>query len=277
MKKYIYSIFSLAMVIFAFSSCSYDDGVERGGDKNPHVTLYNYAVSLPLQSDNDTHVRVCCNDLVNEVYYMSMSEAEFEGLSESAAIDKVKNEGKKAELTADIQNGGSFAEFDVVGMVDACRIACVGVSGGNNILSSIKFFGLKFEDVCSGTYTFNGKLSTLTGSVTTTLQKCTNQKGIYRFKDLYGEGYHLKFYAAGRDTDKDGVEYTVVYTPENATPFTFSSYGAVSTRDVYTWQSNNADYLNGEFYDDGYVALWMQYYVSAGSLGYAWEEFVPED
>ena len=277
MRKYIYSILTVAMSLFTFSSCSYDDGVERGGDKDMKITLYEYSVSAPLSVDNDLHLRVCGNNLVQEVYYKVFSETDYSQLSESAIVDKTKSEGTKAELAEDPQNGGYVADFVVKDMVNACRIAIVGVNGNNYSFASTEFFGLQYEDICKGKYKFASFYEKSIGGVApaeVVLQKCTNKEGLYRFKDLYGTGCSLKFYLTGETAkDKDGNVYKEIYSPSNDTPYSYDSYGQVFTRDYYTLNGSNI----GAFYDDNYVELCMNYYVSAGSLGSAWEDFIPAE
>ena len=68
------------------------------------------------------------------------------------------------------------------------------------------------------------------------------------------------------------------------TPFTYGDYGTVSVRDLGYWQDDDS-----YAYDSNYgcfiytnvnkngVVLAVQYFVSAGSLGYGWDEFEPEE
>ena len=69
--------------------------------------------------------------------------------------------------------------------------------------------------------------------------------------------------------------------PEQKLPFTYSTYGNVSIRDVGFWQGDDAyvtenGYESG-IYADGSCFICAQYYVSAGSLGLAMYDYFVAD
>ena len=94
-------------------------------------------------------------------------------------------------------------------------------------------------------------------------------------KDVFGTGYPLKFTDSGMTGSDSYGEYKIVRVAAQATPLTFSSYGAVGVRDVATWQ-NSDKYLDNGMYEDGTCFFWVQYFVSAGNLGYGYDEFEPK-
>ena len=60
--------------------------------------------------------------------------------------------------------------------------------------------------------------------------------------------------------------------PNQPTSWTFGQYGTLNVRDIAYWQGNDAFATNGSYgcymYDDGYTYFPLQYYVSAGNVGY---------
>lgn len=69
--------------------------------------------------------------------------------------------------------------------------------------------------------------------------------------------------------------------PEQKLPFTYSTYGNVSIRDVGFWQGDDAyvtenGYESG-IYADGSCFICEQYYVSTGSLGLAMYDYFVAD
>lgn len=280
MKKYIFGLISLMALVLA--SCSKEEGVVPGGDSNPCVTLYQLPVSMPLNADNDACVRVCANSQVTEAYYKVFTAEEYEAVKGNAGLGaQIKETGSKVELQADSVYGGLCGDVVVQDMQGEVVIAFAGVSGSNIYVATENFKGLSWEDVCSGTYIFGSSFAGIADHFAepraAVLQKCVNEEGLYRIKDLFGEGYSHKIYTTGiKDSDEDG-DFEYVYVPGSPTPFTYGNYGMVSVRDVYSWQSNNNSYLVDVMYDDYYIQIWSQYYVSAGSLGYGWEYFVPAE
>lgn len=274
MKKLIFSLASVAAISLAMTACEPDYlGTNAGGDAEPAVTVYTFEPELPYSADNDLKVRVMANNQTSQVYILAGK------VGTELSADRVVAEGTKYDVT--LQQDGSYS-FDayLTNMQGDYVIAVVGVNGSNqSAVKTASFKGLIWKDICSGTYTFNGKVAALgqPASTETTLQKCENVDQLYRFTNLFGEGYPLKFYGTGmKDKDDDGT-FEFITVAANKTPYLHATYGEVNARDVYTWQGNNEDYLNGQMYDDGYIYIWMQYFVSAGSLGYGWENFAPNN
>lgn len=281
MKKYILGLMSL--MVLALASCSKEEGVVPGGDSNPCVTLYQLPVSMPLSADNDACIRVCANSKVSEVYYKMYTEAEYESVQGDPALgEQIKSSGTKVELGVDKVYGGNDGEFLIKNIMGKVVIAVAGVSGSNISVATTEFKGLIWSDICEGSYMFAASFASLNDWFktprTAILQKCENDPGLYRIKDLFGEGYGHKFYATGiMDEDKDGDEFEYVYFPGSPTPFSYGNYGQISARDVFSWQGGNETYLVDMMYPDGYLVIWSQYYVAAGSLGYAYEYFIPNE
>ena len=273
MKKYFYNIMFAFIGALAFTACSEESGTEPGTDSKPVVTVYQYEASLPLSADNDCVIRVAANSSVESAYYLVEKAADKTGrnLTADAYADYVISNGKKIEnLKVD-----SPVDLAITDMMGDYIITVVGVNANAKYSTETSFKGLDWRDITEGTYYF--KKSNVTGkaSTTATLQYCANVDGLYRIKDVYGKGYSLKFTGTGmKGTDADG-NFEVVRVAAQPTGLTYGKYGAVSVRDVATWQ-NTDDYLDNSMYEDGYCYFWVQYFVSAGSLGYGYDEFVPE-
>ena len=115
----------------------------------------------------------------------------------------------------------------------------------------------------------------------TTLQVCTTDANLYRFKDVFGAGYSMKIVLLPdyKATDADG-EYTFFRVPRAETPYTYGSHGAVGVRDVGYWQGSDA-WVTDNGYESGMYAdyscfVYVQYFVSAGNIGYGYDFFIPE-
>ncbi len=81
--------------------------------------------------------------------------------------------------------------------------------------------------------------------------------------------------AVGKGTDEDG-NFTMFRVPAQATGQSFGSYGVFNVRDVAEWQ-NDDGYLDCKIYESHDAYFWVQYYVSAGNLGYGYDEFTPNN
>ena len=160
-------------------------------------------------------------------------------------------------------------------------ITVVVVNGNKKTSAVTEFTGLEWADVVNGTYYFAVKPDVTGESRPTTLQVCTTDNTLYRLKDVFGQGANMKFQLLPDYTAKDADgTYTYFRIPATETPFTYGSHGTVSVRDIGYWQGSSAwitdnGYESG-MYEDYYCFFYIQYYVSAGSLGYNYEYFVPD-
>lgn len=273
MKKYFYNIMFAIFGAFALTACSEDNGTEPNTDSNPVVTIYQYAAELPLNADNDCVIRVAANSSVESAYYLAEKAEEKAGrnMTAEAYADYVVSNGKKV----DNLSVSTPVDVAVTDMMGDYIITVVGVKGNKKYATETAFKGLDWRDIATGTYHFAKPNVTGAETAPATLQYCANIDGLYRIKDVYGKGHSLKFTGTGtKDSDKDG-NFEVVRVAAQSTPYTYGNYGAVSVRDVATWQ-NSDNYLDNHMYEDGYCYFWVQYFVSAGNLGYGYDEFVPD-
>ena len=117
----------------------------------------------------------------------------------------------------------------------------------------------------SGTYIFNAQ--PVSGSAIglpntpTTLQVCTTDETLYRFKDLFGEGYSMKINLMGIQGEDANGPYEFFRVPEMATPY------SVTLTDGNSYQIS----------EDGYCFVMVAYTVSAGYLVYGYDFFVPNE
>ncbi|MDO4164005.1 MAG: hypothetical protein Q4D56_06420 [Bacteroides sp.] len=283
MKKYIFRYFLLLLGVVVLASCKEDEGTEPGGDSSPVVTIYQYEASLPYNVDNDVVLRIAANSATTSAYYLaeltSEQEARVESLGESGYRDYVVTNGTQLSEIS----GSSTADLVLTDLYGEYTITVVAVGGSSSSSASVTFTGLDWSDVATGSYYFYAVTRLGLSTTTTTLQVCTTDATLYRFKDLFGSGYSMKInlltdYTA---TDSNGDTYTYFRIPETVTSYTYGSYGTVSVRDVGYWQGNDAyvtsyGYESG-MYEDYYCFLMIQYYVSAGNLGYGYDYFVPAE
>lgn len=281
MKKYIYSLFMAFLAVATMISCTEDEGTEPGNDSNPAITLYQYSVSKPNNPDNDVALRFATNNRVSEVYYLAEKteerEAYIKANGEDAYWDYVVEKGTKLTEVS----GASNIDVVITDLYGEYTITAVATSGGVKASAKTVFTGLEWEDVVAGTYQFSEVSAPLSGvsSTPTVLQVCTTDANLYRFKDVFGAGYHMKINLINfKATDKDG-EYQFFRVPVAETPFTFKNYGNVSVRDIGYWQGNDAFVTEGGYesgmYADYFCFVYVQYFVEAGSIGYDYDFFIP--
>ena len=289
MKKY----FSLTMSLLAmltFTACTQEEGTTPGGDSTPYVNIMQYEVSSPLNPDNDVQLRIVANNKASDVYYLAEKTADKDArnMSAEAYADYVISNGTKASLEADQQSGGKVLDVTLTDLFGEYTITAVASNGGAKTYSSTVFTGLDWATVAEGTYQFGvANIISIAGAMTpTTLQVCTTNDKLYRFKDVFGTGQHLKINLLSmKGKDSDG-EYTYFRIPAQKTGMQFGSYGDVSIRDVGYWQGDDSwitdnGYESG-MYEDYFCFIMAQYYVSAGSLGFSagsgnnYDFFIPE-
>ena len=273
MKKYFYNIMFAFIGALAFTACSEESGTEPGTDSKPVVTVYQYEAQLPLSADNDVIIRVAANSSVEAAYYLAEKAEEKTGrnMSAEAYADYVVSNGKKV----DNLSAGNPVDLTVTDMMGDYIITVVGVKGTTKYSTETSFKGLDWRDIATGTYYYSKTNVSGKESSPATLQYCANVDGLYRIKDAFSAGYSLKFTGTGsKGSDADG-NFEVVRVAAQPTGYTYGKYGDVSIRDVATWK-NSDDYLDNQMYESGYCYFWVQYFVSAGNLGYGYDKFVPE-
>ncbi|MDR0962959.1 MAG: hypothetical protein LBM62_10485 [Mediterranea sp.] len=280
MKKYIYNSFIGLLSVVAVWSCTAEEGSMPGNDANPSVLIYQYPAARPANPDNDIVLRFATNNKVNEAYYLSeltsAKESRVASMGEDGYMDYVVQNGTKLDLSKE----GSV-DVTMKDLYGAYTITAVAVNGNQKASSESTFEGLDWTDVVKGTYHFT-ILNTRLGLTTTptVLQVCTTDAGLYRFKDVFGEGYSMKINLIDqKGSDSDGT-YTFFRVPSTDTPYTYGNYGTVYVRDIGYWQGSDAwvtsnGYESG-MYEDYSCFVFVQYYVSGGNLGYDYDFFVPD-
>jgi hypothetical protein len=277
MKKYIYSLFMLAFALTTISSCKVDEGTDPGNDSEPVATIYQFKAENPYDSDSDVKIRVAANSATAEAYIFAEKVADktarLASLGKDGYMDYVVTKGVKLDKIA----GSSVQDYTVTGMNGEYAITVVAKNGDRKMSAETSFTGVLWNTIATGTYTFCAKSVRFFGtSVETSLQVNASSPTIYRFKNVYGEGVNLVFTLTDqKGKDADGVPFTYLRVAAQATGATFGTYGNVSVRDLATWQESD-DYLDNRLYSGNKIKLWLQYYVSAGNLGYGYEDFVPK-
>lgn len=279
MRKYINKLFAVVLATATITSCTVEEGTVPGNDKEPNVVVYSYTAKKPYNEDNDVLLRLAFNSKVEEAYYLAEKATEKESkvasMGEEGYMDYVVSNGTKV---ADVTTEADLAITDLYGKY---AITVVAVSGAKKASAVAEFTGLEWDDVCTGTYYFVVRPAITGESAATTLQVCTTDNTLFRLKDVFGKDSHMKFQLLPDYTATDSYgTYTYFRIPATDTPYTYGSYGTVSVRDIGYWQNNSAyvtdhGYESG-MYEDNYCFFYIQYYCSGGSLGYKYEEFVPD-
>lgn len=272
-------------------SCSADEGTEPGNDSRPSVVIYQYKPGESYNEDNDVTLRFATNNATSEVYYLSekstdkdnkLSEMGESGYADYVVENGIKLEGIKGASNIDVTLTGIFGEY---------TITAVAVNSSQKSSSQTIFTGLEWEDVVSGRYIFASKTADGKGvaakdiagveSNPVTLQICTTDKTLYRFKDVYGTDKNLKINLIDYfGSDNDG-EYQFFRVPITKTPYTFGNFGEVSVSDIGYWQGNESFVTQGG-YESGMYAnktcfIFVAYQVSDGALGYGFDYFIPNE
>ncbi len=277
MKKYINRLFIAFISAMALVSCSEDEGTVPGNDNKPVVTIYQYTPGRPYSADNDLIVRFAANNQTEEAYYLVEKTADKntqiasvgeEGYMERVVSNGVRLSGISGESNVDVTLTDLYGDY---------TITAVAVGKSTKTATEITFSGLDWTDVVSGTYYFAFDNVTGMSSRPTVLQVCTTDANLYRFKDVFETGYHLKIELIDyKDTDADG-EYQFFRIPATDTPFTYGDYGTVYVRDIGYWYSEayvtEYGYESG-MYEDYNCFLCIQYYVTAGNLGFTYDFFI---
>ena len=289
MKKYIESLLLLCVTAFALTACSEEEGTNPGGDGNPNVVVYQYTPGQPYNADNDITLRFATNNKVEAVYYLSEPEADYNAhiseMGEAGYNDYVVENGTQVEGI----EGQSNVDVTLTDMMGTYYITAVAVSGNQKKAYTTTFTGLAWEDVVSGTYIFNAQ--PVSGSAIglpntpTTLQVCTTDPTLYRFENLFGEGYSMKINMLDLQGQDESGTYRFFRVPEMATPYSIkltdgNSY-QLSVMDIGYFQDNESLVTAGGYesgmYEDGYCFVMVAYTVSAGYLCYGYDYFIPNE
>ena len=289
MKKYIESLLLLCVAAFTLTACSEEEGTNPGGDGNPNVVVYQYTPGQPYNADNDITLRFATNNKVEAVYYLAEAEADYNShiadMGEAGYNDYVVENGTQVEGI----EGQSNVDVTLTDMMGTYYITAVAVSGNQKKAYTTTFTGLAWEDVASGTYIFNAQ--PVSGSAIglpntpTTLQVCTTDPTLYRFKDLFGEGYSMKLNMLDLQGQDESGTYRFFRVPEMATPYSIkltdgNSY-QLSVMDIGYFQNDESFVTAGGYesgmYEDGYCFVMVAYTVSAGYLCYGYDYFIPNE
>lgn len=282
MKKYINgAFFAILALSTSMVSCTVEEGTEPNSSSSPVVTIYSYTPTSAdgegINPDNDVKIRFVTNNASQSLYYLvdDAATAESEIASnKDAYIQKVMNTGTKVDNVSSVSTDHLFT-----GLVGAKVISAVAQNGSQTYLAQEPFFGISWTTITTGTY-YYGVLSGMGLSETeSTLQKCDDEDNLYRLTGVLGKGKALQFTTtSATGEDEDGKYVSIRIAPQSSN-YTYGSYGAIWTRDVANWQ-NNASYaapgsgLNSGMYEDGTCFLSLQYYVTAGNLGYKYDYFI---
>lgn len=272
------SIFAIVTAML-LSACAAEEKMAPVKDTEPASTVYTYTPGDEYNADNDVRVRIVPNSQVDEIYYLAESAdqiAEFyKKNGESAYADHVVSVGTKIS----VKDGN--LDFTITDLYGQYYITVVSVGKGKKAVNQGSFFGLSWDDITAGTYQFALAPKLGISSARTTLQKCTSDETLYRFKDVFGAGKSMKIVLMPDYTaeDEDG-KYTFFRVPSQKTGLTYGDYGEIGVRDIGYWQNNDAFVTEGGYesgmYADYSCFIYVQYFISAGNLGYNYDVFIPD-
>ena len=288
MNKYLSIIASVAAFL-SLASCEKDKyGTLAGNDTEPHAVISVTTPGLPNDPDCDAFVRIAANNVTTDVYYYAelASAKDARGMSDEAYADFVVSNGTKATLSTSAYDGSLGADVLMPKLFGQNVISVVAVNGSSKYLATASFYGLRWNDIATGTYRFGSSAIYNTLGARTkegvVLQQNDDDPTDFRFKDLYKTGNHLviKAYPDYTAEDEDGV-YTFLRVPAQATGLNHASYGAMSVRD-YGYRYGDDGYIfeggyEGGMYEDHNIFLYMHVYVSAGNFGGAYDYFFPDN
>lgn len=292
MKYYINTLFLFLLAAITLNGCKEEEGTEPGTDGAPVLTVYQYDAQAPENNpDNDVVIRIAANSRVQAAYYLVEQVTEKQ--------NRVESDGETGYMQYVVENGtqiegvsgASTVDVTITGIQGECAITIVGTDGANMISKEILFTGLSWTDAVAGTYVFakqaaaegTKSASELLGieSAPTILQVCTTDPNLYRFKDVFGEGYHIKINLLDQTGTDNGGEYRFFRVPTSLTPYTYGDYGSISVCDIGYWQGDDSFVTAGGYesgmYADHSCFVFVAYIVSAGSLTYGYDSFVPNE
>ena len=283
MKRYSYILAAL-LVGFSFTSCVEELGTEPGNDKLPAVIVYSYSPSSEYDSDTDQRVRFVSNGKVSKAAYLVEKQADkkafIDAQGEAAYAEKVLSQGTAISFASD-----GVAETTVTGMTGDYEITAAASDGSQSTMRSVKFSGIPWDPnyVIPGTYVLGrASIQNVLGATSfpATLQRHETDETLFRIKGAFGTGSKVTIRLIQQKGEDDDGVYTFFRIPEQAPTFSYGSYGTVSVRDVGYWQGDDAYVTDNGYesgmYADGTCFLCIQYYVSAGSLGYTYDYFIPD-
>ena len=285
MKKKLFAYLLAFAGMATFSACTEEAGTEPGGDLQPSVVLYQYAVSTNEgNADNDTHLRVAVNNQVSDLYYLAEAtethDAYIESNGEEAYRQYVVDNGIQATVTDGV------ADIYVTDLFGAYTITVVGV-GLNNTLcaANATFFGYTWNTIATGRAVAALLDGTFDFTVMSgfTLQQRDDDPDVYRIQDLYGNGYHLIIQAQGEPQtetgdffQQEGVSYQTVTLQTLGTPYSYGDYGVISLSDYATYAGDQNYLYYNRLYANNYLYVQSIYTVSAGYLAQGYVQFIPD-
>lgn len=283
MRKFIHIILAAAVLMFS-AACTEQLGTDPGTDPGPKVTIYQYSPGDGYNSDEDVALRFVTNGKAEKLYYLVELLADKEAFVANngsvAYADKVISEG--VEVSSDALT--SYNDT-LTGLAGTYAVTAAAIAGSKKELSESVFYGLSWKTMSTGTYTFSVLSSMGLEPAKTEFQVCETDPNLFRFKDVFKPGYSLKVVALPDYTNTDDYgTYTYCRVPVQDTGFTYGDYGAIGVRDIGYWQGDASYVTDGGYescyYTDGpekgYLYIFVQYYVSAGNLGYDYDSYVPD-
>ena len=281
MKKFTYLLAFCAAVALLFSCTKKEEPYVPG---EPDLTD-SYRISFPAQTITPYEVNPD-DPAASTVTITATREVTSGRITVPLVIEQVPFDAEQVFEHTDLvfEDGAATAQFQVsfpkaeIGKEYSCHIMIDDpkyaslYSQDSTPYVSFKFIKLKWETKATGTLNSWYAEGAIPNVV---LQHCETYPERYRFVDPYGEGFDLAFTTFGEEkTDEDGDKFYYCRVAPTETPSTYGSYGAISYRDLGYWQADDSFAKLNTFYPDyNSVTLYINWYVSAGNLGYGAESF----
>lgn len=277
MKKFKYILLGLPLIFF--SACSEEEGSDPGTDTNPVVTMYSYAPESNDETnpDNDVIVRFATNSAVAELYYLVENEddanAYIDANTAEAYMEKVIKEGTKIDV-----KGSENIDELIKDQHGDIMVTGVAVNGGAKSMAYITFTGLDWTKICSGDFVPNN-LGLPTRICD--LERCIQDKNLYRVKDAFKAGKSMKFSLMGlKGTAQVGPDEFMAFYPVRIPVaqtgfnlnFTDGSTSPLWVVDIAGWQGDASFATDSEYmsvmYEDYFCEFNLAWMTNNGCVAY---------
>lgn len=273
-----------AAAFMCLAACTEKLGTEPGNDPAPHATIYQYAPGEGYNTDEDVVVRFVANNKAESVHYLVELLTDKEAFVQEKGLDEYAKKVVAEGVAVPKEEMAAYNDT-LTGMAGTYAITAAAVNGGQTVLSESVFYGLSWTTLSKGTYTFAVLGGLGIAPAQTEFQVCDTDETLYRFKDVYKPGYSLKIQALPEYTNTDDYgTYTFCRVAAQDTGYSYGEHGAIGVRDIGYWQGDASYVTEGGYEscyytdgpDKGCLYVFVQYYVSAGNLGYDYDTYVPD-
>lgn len=281
MKKYLYIFLTFAFG-GALASCQKaEEGTEPGTTSDPTAVVFAYAADDDSHNpDSDLRLRIATNDKAQKVYVFYEDTLSYQSnlasMGKDGYADYVVKNG--TEVSGAVAN--SVTESYITGLNGFYDLSVAAVSGGKATVKTIRVFGVIWEDICEGTYRVQYSkrpLAPIMGGFEfpTTFQHNPIFPNQYRYKDVFGKGYHVILNLTGDEGEDDMGVYKCFSINGCPTGFEYSNYGMIFVSTYADYNGDPSYYDNTNLYENNSMYSYNTYHVEAGPLVNGYDAFRP--